>query len=85
MSKKVSWVQIVIVLIGMLLGSLLANLTQVQKIPYCAWLSYGYDFSMSPATVNLGFFHLTFGIGIDVCIGMLLGMIIAMIIARKVR
>lgn len=83
MSKRLSWVQVLIVIIGMMLGSLIASVT--QDVPYCAWLSYGYDFSLSPATLDIGFFHLTFGIGIDICIGMLIGMVIAMIAARKVR
>lgn len=83
MSRKVSWVQVLIVLIGTLLGSMLSTVT--KDVSFLSWLSFGDSFALSPFTVNLGVFHLTFGFGVDVCIGMLLGMIISMVIARKVR
>ncbi len=83
MTKKVSWVQVLVVLIGALLGSMVAGAT--KGIVFLSWLSFGSSFSLSPTTLDLGVVHLTFGFGIDICIGMLIGLIVAMLVARKVR
>ncbi len=83
MTKKVSWVQVLVVLVGALLGSMIAGAT--KGVVFLAWLSFGTSFALAPTTLDLGVLHLTFGFGIDVCIGMLIGLIVAMLVARKVR
>lgn len=76
-------VQVLIVLIGTLLGSMIAGVTKGTR--FFSWLSYGDSLELSPFKLDLGVFHLTLGFGIEVCIGMLLGMLVSVIIARKVR
>lgn len=75
--------QVLILLVGAVLGSLIARMT--QNISFLSWLSFGDTFGVSPFTVNLGVAQFTFGMTFNLTIAAILGLIIAMIICRWMR
>ena len=81
--KKLNFIQILILLIGAVLGSLIAKLT--EGIGALSWLSFGDTFGVSPFTVDLGVAELTFGLTFDLTIAAILGLIIAIFICRMMR
>lgn len=83
MSKKLSFMQILILAIGALLGSFIARLT--AGIPFLSWLAFGDTFGISPFTLDLGILELTLGLTIQVSIATILGLIAAILICRTVK
>lgn len=83
MSKKLSLIQILILVIGTVLGGFIAQLT--NKIPFLTWLSFGDTFGISPFTLDMGFMSLTFGLSIEVTIAAILGLIFAILICKWIR
>lgn len=83
MSKKLSAIQVLILLMGAVLGSFIAQLT--AKTPLLSWLGFGDSFGISPFTLDLGFITLTFGLSIEVTIATILGLIIAILICKWIR
>lgn len=81
--KQISFMQVLILLVGAVLGSLIARMT--QNISFLSWLSFGDTFGVSPFTVNLGVAQFTFGMTFNLTIAAILGLIIAMIICRWMR
>lgn len=81
--KQISFMQVLILLIGAVLGSLIARMT--QNISFLSWLSFGDTFGVSPFTVNLGVAQFTFGMTFQLTIAAILGLIIAMVICRWMR
>ena len=81
--KKLNFIQILILLIGAVLGNLIARLS--SGISYLNWLAYGDTFGVSPFTVDLGVAELTFGMTFDLSIAAIIGLILAIIICRKLR
>ena len=82
---KNGWFLILFILIGIVLGGLIAEVTAV--IPALSWLGYGQTFGVgplaSPVILNLGFMVLTFSIQLRITIASSIGVILA-IIAYKV-
>lgn len=82
---KNGWFLILFILIGIVLGGLIAEVT--AGIPALSWLGYGQSFGVggtdSPVILNLGFFVLTFSIQLKLTIASIIGVILA-IIAYKV-
>ena len=73
---KSTWVLIMLVLIGAVLGSLAANST-------FSWLNYGKTFGLtSPVVLDMAVLTLTFGLTIHFSIATILGIIIAIFIYR---
>lgn len=81
--KKLNFIQILILLIGAVLGNLIARLA--SGVSYLSWLAYGDTFGVSPFTVDLGVAELTFGMTFDLSIAAIIGLIIAIFICRKLR
>ena len=81
--KRFSFLQVLILLIGAVLGSLIARLT--ANIGFLSWLSFGDTFGVPPFTVNLGVAQFTFGMTFDLTIAAILGLIIALLICRWMR
>ena len=71
---KNGWFLILFILIGIVLGGLIAEIT--SGIPALSWLSYGQSFGAglmeSPVILNLGFIVLTFSIQIKITIAWIL-------------
>lgn len=81
--KRISFMQVLILLVGTVLGSLIARLT--REIGFLSWLSFGDTFGVSPFTVDLGVAQFTFGMTFDLTIAAILGLIIAMVVCRWLR
>lgn len=81
--KKLNFIQLLILLIGAVLGNLIARLS--SGISYLSWLAFGDTFGVSPFTVDLGVAELTFGLTFELSIAAIIGLILAIIICRKLR
>ena len=81
---KNGWFLILFILIGIVLGGLIAEIT--SGIPALSWLSYGQSFGAglmeSPVILNLGFIFLTFSIQIKITIASIIGVILAIVIYK---
>ena len=80
---NLSFIQLLILLIGAVLGTLIARL--VAGIPMLSWLSFGDTFGVSPFTIDLGVAQFTLGLTFELCIATILGLIIAIFICRRMR
>ena len=83
MKKKLSFLQVLILLICTVLDSLIAKLA--SGTPALRWLALGQSFGLSAATLDLGVLTLTFGFTVSVTIASILGLIIAIIICKYMR
>ena len=81
--KKLNFIQILILLIGAVLGNLIARLS--SGVSYLSWLAFGDSFGVSPFTVDLGVAQLTFGLTFDLSIAAIIGLVIAIFICKKLR
>ncbi len=78
--KRVNWLLVWLVLIGFVLGTVIA-----QIFPG-TFLSYGQEFGLSsPVELNLGFLILTFGLRFNITIAGIIGVIISFVIYRFIR
>ena len=77
---KSTWVLIMLVLIGAVLGSFIGNLAANSTF---SWLNYGKTFGLtSPVVLDMAVLTLTFGLTIHFSIATILGLIIAIFIYR---
>ena len=77
---KSTWVLIMLVLIGAVLGSFIGNLAANSTF---SWLNYGKTFGLtSPVVLDMAVLTLTFGLTIHFSIATILGIIIASFIYR---
>lgn len=78
--KRVNWLLVWLVLIGFVLGTVIA-----QIFP-STFLNYGQVFGLSnPIELNLGFLILTFGLRFNITIAGIIGVIISFVIYRFIR
>ena len=81
MRNKNTWICILFILAGLVIGGLLGNLA--QNISSLSWLNYGQEFGLSePFVLNLSFLKLTFGIMFYMNVSSIIGLIIALLIYR---
>lgn len=81
MGSKNGWVLLLLMLAGIVLGGLVATLT--QNVAGLSWLSYGQSFGLdSPIVLDLGIMVLTFGLTIKITIASILGLVISAVIYR---
>ena len=79
--SKNSWVLLIFVLVGLVIGGFIGMLT--QNISGLNWLNYGQTFGLdNPLVLNLGILIITFGLNIKITVCSIVGMIIAIIIYR---
>lgn len=79
--SKNSWVLLIFVLVGLVIGGFIGLLT--QNAAGLSWLNYGQTFGLAdPIVLNLGILIITFGLNIKITICSIIGMIIAIIIYR---
>lgn len=82
MKNKVTWVCILFILAGLVIGGLIGQLT--EGVNFLWWLSYGQEFGLTePLQLDLGVVRLTFAIMFKINIASIIGVIISMIIYRK--
>ena len=78
--KRVNWLLVCLVLIGFVLGTVIAHIFPGN------FLSYGQDFGLNtPVELNLGFVILTFGLQFHITIAGIIGVIISFVIYRFIR
>ena len=78
--NKSTWVLIMLVLIGAVLGSFIGNLADGSSL---SWLNYGKTFGLtSPIVLDMAVLTLTFGLTIHFSIATILWIILAIIIYR---
>lgn len=78
---KNGWLLLLFILIGIVLGGLIAELT--AGVHALSWLSYGQSFGLnSPLVLDLGVLVLTFALQIKITIASIIGVILAIIIYR---
>jgi hypothetical protein len=84
---KNNWALFLIILIGIVVGSFLAQLT--KEVNFLSWLYYGMDFAIGDTkdshivTLNLGVLVINFGLRIKITIGSVIGAIAAVFIYKK--
>lgn len=77
---KSTWMLVMLVLIGAVLGSFIGNLAAGSAF---SWLNYGKTFGLtSPIVLDMAVLSLTFGLTIHFSIATILGIIIAIFIYR---
>lgn len=82
MKVKNSLLLLLFICIGVVLGTLIAQLT--ADIPWLSWLAFGTEFGLkSPVVLNLGVLTLTFGLVIDLNVAVILFILIALLIGKK--
>lgn len=82
MRGKGSWVCILFILAGLVIGGLIGNLT--SGVDFLWWLSYGQDFGIAnPLILDLQVVKLTFAIVFKINIASIIGVIISLFIYRK--
>lgn len=82
MKNKGTWVCILFILAGLVIGGLIGQLT--EGVNFLWWLSYGQEFGLTePLQLDLGVVRLTFAILFKINIASIIGVIISMIIYRK--
>ena len=82
MKGKGTWVCIIFILAGLVIGGLIGELT--SGVNFLWWLSYGQEFGLSePLKLDLGVITLQFAIMSKINIASILGVIISMFIYRK--
>lgn len=78
--KRVNWLLVWLVLIGFVLGTVIA-----QIFP-STFLNYGQEFGLnSPIELNMGFLILTFGLRFNITIAGIIGVIISFVVYRFIR
>lgn len=82
MKNKGTWVCILFILAGLVIGGLIGQLT--EGVNFLWWLSYGQEFGLTePLQLDLGVVRLTFAIMFKINTASIIGVIISMIIYRK--
>ena len=82
MKNRGTWVCILFILAGLVIGGLIGQLT--EGVNFLWWLSYGQEFGLTePLQLDLGVVRLTFAIMFKINIASIIGVIISMIIYRK--
>ncbi len=78
-----TWICILFILAGLVIGGLLGNLA--SSVEALSWLNYGQEFGITdPFTLNLSFLKLTFGIMFYMNVASIVGLVIALIIYRLI-
>jgi len=79
MKSKSSWVLLLLLLSGIVLGGFIGEMT--AKVPGLSWLNFGESFGLNdPLILNLGILVITFGLSIRITMASIIGVIIAILI-----
>lgn len=82
MKGKSTWICILFILAGLVIGGLIGQLT--SGIDFLWWLSYGQEFGLTdPLTLDLGVVRLTFAVMLKINIASIIGVILSIFIYRK--
>ncbi|NLD87331.1 MAG: DUF4321 domain-containing protein [Clostridiales bacterium] len=84
MKTKNTFIFILVILTGAVVGGLIAELC--RNVSFLSWLAYGSSFGVSidnPLVLDLSVVKLKFGIIFDINIATILGIVIALLIYKK--
>ena len=82
MKSKSSWICILFILAGLVIGSLIGSLA--SSVDFLWWLSFGQEFGLSePLILDLQVVKLIFAVTFKINIASIIGVIISMFIYRK--
>ena len=78
MRSKNSWVLLLMVLSGIVLGGFIWE--AASGVPFLSWLNFGQSFGLNdPLVLNLGILVITFGLSIRITMASIIGVIIAIL------
>ncbi len=81
--KKNFWLNLFLICVGIVAGSLVAELT--ADVSFLSWLSYGLDFGTeSPFVLNLNVLRFTFGISFKITISTIIFVVISLLCGRSI-
>lgn len=81
MRSKNSWVLLLMILSGIVLGGFIGEMA--EGIPFLSWLNFGESFGLkNPLVLNLGILVITFGLTIRITMASIIGVIIAVLAYR---
>jgi len=81
MKSKNSWVLLIMLLSGIVLGGFIGEM--LAGIPGFSWLNFGQSFGLNdPLILNFGILVITFGLSIRITMASIIGVIIAILTYR---
>ncbi len=81
MKKRNFWLNLFLILVGIVLGGLVAHLT--KDISFLSWLSFGESFgTASPVTVDLGVMSVTLGASLNISVAVVLAVALSLMVGK---
>lgn len=81
MKKRNFWLNLFLILIGIVLGTTVAHFT--KDVPFLAWLSFGMSFGTSaPVTVDLGVMSITLGASLSISVAVVLMVALSLLVGK---
>lgn len=81
MKKRNFWLNLFLILIGIVLGTTVAHFT--KDISFLSWLSFGLSFgTAAPVTLDLNVMSLTFGISLEISVAVVLAVALSLVVGK---
>ena len=84
MRRSAFWFNFFMVIVGIVVGTLVATLT--NNLPYLSWLGFSVAFgTTSPLALNLSIINFTFSCNVSISIAVIIFIIIALVVGNLCR
>ena len=81
MKKRNFWLNLFLILVGIVLGTTVAHFT--KDVSFLAWLSFGMSFgTSSPVTVDLGVMSITVGASLSISVAVVLMVALSLLVGK---
>lgn len=81
MKKRNFWLNLFLILVGIVLGTTVAHFT--KDISFLSWLAFGLSFgTAAPVTLDLNVMSLTFGISLEISVAVVLAVALSLIVGK---